>query len=52
MESGEYNLLALSNLFGLHQRNAKVTYKPTLGCVVLEIDSKAQRIMSVIKGFK
>jgi hypothetical protein len=27
-------LLALGNLFGLHQRNAKVTYKPTLDCIM------------------
>jgi hypothetical protein len=27
-------LLALGNFFGIHQRNAKVTYKPTLGWIL------------------
>jgi hypothetical protein len=27
-------MLALGNFFGLHQRNAKVTYKPTLGWIL------------------
>jgi hypothetical protein len=27
-------VLALGNFFGLHQRNSKVTYKPTLGWIL------------------